>query len=468
MSVCLDSPFPIDIIPLAMSASSSTVDFSTGSVSAKIIAFAFPLFLGNLFQQLYNAADTLIVGNFLGPEALAALSSSGSLIFMLVGFFNGMAVGAGVVISHAFGAGDKERTERAIHSDIAFGIIAGIAITLFAVIFTPSILRWISTPESLLPLSSAYFRIYSAGIFFSVMYNILMGIMNALGDSRHPLYYLIISSVINIVLDLLFIAGFKMGVGSAAFATIISQAVSSILCFMRLVKGEAGMKIKLKAIHMDRKEMRGIITYGLPSGLQNSIIGFANTVVQASVNTFPSAAIAGFGVYGKIEGFVLLPITTLSLALTTFTAQTMGAGNFERTRSGIKTGMFMDVVSGEILGILLYITAPFLVSLFSSDPEVIMYGTKQSRIEALFYFLPAISHASAGILRGAGKAFVPMLVLLSAWCIFRVIFVRIVLLFSHSIMLIYIAYPVTWVLSSIIFIVYLFRGKWFSRKILVS
>ena len=447
-----------------MAVKSSNVDFSTGSIPARIMAFALPLFLGNLFQQLYNAADTLIVGNFLGPEALASVSSSGSLIFMMVGFFNGMAVGAGVVISHAFGAKDRERLEKAIHSDIAFGIIAGIVITVFAVIFTPLILRWISTPEDLLPLSSEYFRIYSAGIFFSVMYNILMGIMNALGDSRHPLYYLIISSLINIILDILFIAGFGMGVGSAAFATIISQAVSSVLCFMRLMRGEDGMRIRLRSIRIDRKELKAIISYGLPSGMQNSIVGLANTVVQASVNTFPAAAIAGFGVYGKIEGFVLLPITTFSLALTTFTAQTIGAGNLQRTRKGIKEGMAMDVISGEILGVLLFISAPFLVSLFSSDPDVIMYGARQARIEALFYFLPAISHGSAGILRGAGKAFVPMLVLLGSWCIFRVIFVRIALLFSHSIMLIYIAYPLTWLISSAVFILYLLCGRWLESR----
>ena len=442
-----------------MAASSSTVDFSTGSIPGKIVSFAFPLFLGNLFQQLYNAADTLIVGNFLGPEALAALSSSGSLIFMMVGFFNGLAVGAGVVISHAFGAGDKERTLRAIHSDIAFGIIAGIILTVFAVSFTPLILRWISTPDSLIDLSTDYFRIYSAGIFFSVMYNILMGVMNALGDSRHPLYYLIISSVINIVLDILFIAGFGLGVGSAAFATIISQAVSSLLCFIRLLKGEAGMRIRIREIRMDKREMRRILSYGFPSGLQNSIVGFANTVVQASVNTFPSAAIAGFGVYGKIEGFVLLPITSFSLALTTFVAQTTGAGNIDRTRQGMRLGLVMDAVSGEILGLLLFAFAPLLVRLFTDDADVIMYGTRQARIEALLYFLPAISHGSAGILRGCGKAFIPMLVLLSSWCIFRVIFVRVALLFSHSIMLIYLAYPITWVISSTVFIIYLRKGR---------
>ncbi len=440
-----------------MAGQRGVVDFSTGSIAGKILAFALPLFIGNLFQQLYNAADTLIVGNFLGSEALAAVSSSGSLIFMMVGFFNGMAVGAGVIISHAFGAKDSQRLEKAIYSDIAFGIIAGAVLTVLAVVFTPMILRLISTPESILPLSSDYFRIYSAGIFFSVMYNVLMGIMNALGDSRHPLYYLVISSIINIVLDLLFIAVFSMGVGSAAFATIVSQAVSSILCFIRLQRGVGDVRVNIRKIKLHGKELRGIISYGLPSGLQNSIIGLANTVVQASVNTFPAAAIAGFGVYGKIEGFVLLPITTFALALTTFVAQTTGSGNLERTRKGIREGMLIDVVSGEVLGILLFAAAPFVVSLFSSDPSVIEYGTKQARIEALFYFMPAISHASAGILRGKGKAIIPMFVLLGAWCIIRVVFVNIAMLFTHDIFFIYLVYPITWLISSITFLFILSR-----------
>lgn len=442
----------------------SIVDFTSGNIAKKILLFSFPLFLGNLFQQLYNAADTLIVGNFLGSDALAAVSSSGSLIFMMVGFFNGMAVGAGVVISHAAGAGDRQRAERAIHTDIAFGCIAGIAITLFAVIFTPKILRWIKTPDNLLPLSSDYFRIYSLGIFFSVLYNILMGIMNALGDSKHPLYYLIISSLINIVLDLFFIGVLGLGVGSAAFATILSQAVSSILCFIRLMKGIGGVRISIRSIRIAGRELKAIISSGLPSGLQNSIVGFANTVVQASVNTFPAAAIAGFGVYAKIEGFVLLPISTISLSLTTCVAQILGAGDIQRARTGARTGLLMDILSGEAVGVLLFLFAPFLFRLFSDDPDVVAFGVRQARIEAFFYFLPALSHGAAGILRGAGKAFVPMLVLLASWCVVRVLFIRVMLLLFNDINVIYTAYPVTWLVSSAVFLVFLLSGKYLQLK----
>ena len=436
------------------------VDFSTGSIAGKLIAFMLPLLLGNLFQQLYNAADTLIVGNFLGPDALAAVSSSGSLIFMMVGFFNGMAVGAGVVISRAYGAGDRNRLKRAISSDIAFGILAGLAITLFAVLFTPSILRWISTPDSLLPISAAYFRIYSAGIFFSVMYNVLMGVMNALGDSRHPLYYLIISSLINIVLDLLFVGVLGMGVGSAALATIVSQAASSLLCLRHLIKGVGDVSLDVRAIRLDARELRSIIRFGLPSGMQNSIVGFANTVIQASVNGFPAAAIAGFGVYAKIEGFVLLPITSFSLAFTTFIAQMTGSGDLRRARRGALEGMAMNLAVAELVGAVLFVSAPFLVGLFTSDEAVIAYGVRQARIEAFFYFLVAISHGSAGMLRGAGKAFVPMLVMLLSWCVIRVIYVRVMLSFHHDILVIYSAYPLTWLVSSLIFIAYLSRRRW--------
>ncbi len=439
---------------------SSEIDFTSGPLGRELVAFAMPLLLGNLFQQLYNAADSLIVGNFLGREALAAVSSSGPIIFMLVGFFNGLAAGAGVVISRAYGAHDGERLGRAIHTDTVFGIIAGIALTIVSVLFTPHILRLISTPEDIMKESIAYFRIYSAGIFFSVMYNILMGILNAVGDSRHPLYYLIFASVLNIVLDILFIGGFGMGVGSAAAATIISQAVSSLLCFLRLLRNPEPVGIRLRKLRMNRKELGNIVRFGFPAGVQNSVIGLANTVVQASINVFPAAVIAGAGVYYRIEGFVLLPITTLSLSLTTSVGQNLGAGRYDRALRVSKMGMAAASVIGEAVAVILFITAPLIMSLFSSDPDVIRAGTAQARTEALFYCLVGVSHSAAGMLRGAGKSAVPMAVILGSWCVFRVIFLRIALIFFPVPMTIYVTYPVTWLLSSLIFAVYLSRTDW--------
>ncbi len=436
------------------------IDFTEGSIGRKLLAFALPLFLGNLFQQLYNAADSLIVGNFLGREALAAVSSSAPIIFMLVGFFNGLAAGAGVVISRAYGAKDSERLQRAIHTDAAFGVAAGIALTIFAVLFTPVILRLISTPEEIMRESIVYFRIYSAGIFFSVMYNILMGIMNAVGDSRHPLYYLVFASLLNIVLDIILIGGFGMGVGAAAAATIISQALSSAMCFLRLIRSPFPIGIRIASMRIHRQELRNTVRFGFPAGFQNSIIGLANTIVQASINMFPAAVIAGAGVYGRIEGFILLPITTLSLALTTSIGQNLGAGRYDRALKVSRYGMLSSVIISEIIAALLFVSAPWLMSLFSSDPDVISAGSMQARIEAFFYCLVAVSHSAAGILRGAGKPAVPMAVMLGAWCVFRVIFVNIAISIYHSAIVIYITYPVTWLLSTIIFAVYLTRSNW--------
>ena len=249
-----------------------------GPIWRKIVTFAIPLFFGNLFQQLYNTADSLIVGNFLGSDALAAVSSSGSLILLLVGFFNGIAVGAGVVIARYFGAQDKENLSKAIHTDLAFGLVAGVLLTVIGLIMAPKILTWMGTPEDVLKNSVVYFRIYFCGSIAFVMYNIFVGIMQSVGDSRHPLIYLIISSIINIVLDLLFVGGFGWGVGSAALATIISQFVSAFLCLYRLMRLQTDYRVELKKIRFHKRHLKMIISYGLPSGLQNSIIAFANAV----------------------------------------------------------------------------------------------------------------------------------------------------------------------------------------------
>ena len=436
------------------------IDLLHGGIRSNLIRFALPLFLGNLFQQLYNAADSLIVGNFLGSEALAAVSSSSPLIFMMIGFFNGVAIGAGVVISKAFGAKDDEALEKAVHTDIAFALLSGVLLTIFATLFTPSILALMKTPEDIMPSSIAYFRVYSMGIIFSLLYNFLMGIMNAVGDSRHPLYYLIISSFTNVVLDILFVGVMGYGVGSAALATIISQALSSVLCFIRLLRIDEKYRIELRKIRIDKDTLKDIIRFGLPSGVQNSVIGFANTIVQTNINTFSSFAVAGSGAYSKIEGFAFLPITSFSLALTTFISQNLGAGEYERAKKGAFFGIMCSIVLAQLIGILFYIFAPPLIALFNDNPDVIAFGTRQARIESLFYLFLALSHAISGVLRGSGKASVPMIIMFSVWCFLRVVFITFALHFIHVIEIIYIAYPFTWTVSSILFIIYIRRADW--------
>lgn len=443
-----------------MSSTTSTLDFTQGSLGKNIIKFSVPLFLGNLFQQLYNAADSLIVGNTLGSKALASVASSGSLIFMMVGFFNGLAIGAGVVISKYFGARNHERLKKAIHTDLAFGLVAGLFLTVFGVLLTPSILRWMRTPADIMQGSVTYFRIYSFGILFCVMYNITMGIMNATGDSRHPLIYLMISSATNIVLDLFFIKVLHWGVGGAAAATTIGQALSFVLCMIRLIRTNEVYKVYLKEIRFDIPLLKEIVRYGLPSGIQNSVIAIANVFVQSNYNTFSSIAVAGIGAYMKIEGFAFIPINAFVAAITTCIGQNLGAGEHQRAKQGARFGIIVCMALAESIGLLEFIFAKHLIGLFNSDPEVIAYGVRQIHVESLFYCLLALSHSIAGVMRGAGKAKVPMFVMLGVWCIFRVLYISVAMSISHTVELVFAAYPITWTISSIIFLIYMLRSDW--------
>ena len=431
-----------------------------GSIEKHLISFAVPLFLGNLFQQLYNTADSLIVGNFLGSEALASVSSSSNLIFLMIGFFNGIAVGAGVVVARAFGAGDKKGLHTAIHTILAFGLVAGVVLTLLGVLLAPQILVWMGTPESILAGSVSYFRIYFLGSIPFVLYNICVGILQSVGDSRHPLYYLMVSSVVNILLDLLFVAGFKMGVGSAAAATAISQLVSAALCFVRLCRTDDVYRVTLRDIRFDIPMLGKIIRNGLPAGCQNSIIAFANVIVQTNINAFGEIAVAGQGVYAKIEGFGFLPITCFAMALTTFISQNLGAGEYDRAKKGARFGILCSMAIAEIIGLAIFLGAPFLMWLFDRNPDVIASGVGRAQADCLFYFLLAFSHCIAGIMRGAGKASVPMVVMLISWCVIRVAYITVAIRFIPSIQIIYWAYPITWAISSVIFLVYFLKSDW--------
>lgn len=433
---------------------------TSGPIGRQILAFAFPLFLGNLFQQLYNTADSLIVGNFIGSNALAAVSSSGSLIFLLVGFFAGISTGAGVVIARYFGAKDYERMERAIHTTVAFGIVAGACLMLAGILFTPIILQLMGTPSEVLPSSILYFRIYFCGSMAFVLYNICVGIMQSVGDSRHPLYYLMFSSVVNVVLDLFFVAVLHLGVGSAAAATVISQFLSVTLSLFRLTRVKEEYRVNIRRIRFDLPMLKEVIRNGLPTGFQNSIIAIANVVVQSNINAFGKMAVAGCGSYSKIEGFGFLTINCFVMALTTFISQNLGAREYERVKKGTRFGILCSVTIAELTGIVIYLLAPYLIACFNSDPEVVAYGVTQARTVTLFYCLLSYSHCLAGIFRGVGHSGVPMVVMLVCWCIVRVSYITLVVRFIPKIGVIFWAYPLTWCLSGIIFTIYFFKVDW--------
>lgn len=438
----------------------SNTRMTEGPIWKRIIMFALPLFLGNLFQQLYNTADSLIVGNFLGSDALAAVSSSGSLIFLMVGFFNGIAMGAGVVVARYYGARQIGHVQRAIHTDIAFGLSAGTALTVIGLLLAPKLLVWMGTPADVMPNSILYFRIYFCGSLAFVMYNVLVGILQSVGDSRHPLYYLIISSLINIALDLLFVGVFRFGVGSAALATIISQFVSAALCLRRLLHSPEEYRVSIRKIRFDMSMLQQIIKNGLPSGIQNSIISLANVVVQSNINSFGKMAMAGCGAYSKIEGFGFLPVTCFSMALTTFVSQNLGAKQYDRAKKGARFGILCSITLAEIIGVCIYVFSPWLIAAFNNDPEVIAFGVQQARTITLFYFLLSFSHCMAGIFRGAGKATVPMFTMMVCWCFIRVTYITVAVKIVPVIRTVFWAYPLTWSLSSVVFLIYFLKADW--------
>lgn len=442
----------------------TTQPMTQGAIWKRITYFALPILLGNLFQQMYNTADSLIVGNFLGKNALAAVSSTGSLIFMLIGFLSGISIGAGVVIARYYGGNKEEELRMAVHTTVAFGLVAGVVMTAVGVGLSPQILRWMDTPENVMHNSQLYLGIYFMGSLGSVMYNICVGILQAVGDSRHPLYYLIISSVINVTLDLFFIAVLGMGVDGAALATIIAQYISAALCLWRLLRVKENYRVELRSIRFHWEMLKRVVRFGLPSGIQNSIIAIANVVVQSNINHFGDAAMAGVGAYSKIEGFGFLPITSFTMAMTTFVGQNLGANEIDRAKRGARFGALVSVLMAELIGVAVFALAPLLIAAFDTSPDVIAYGVEKSRTSGLFYFLLAFSHAMASILRGAGKAMVPMFVMMVCWCIIRVAFLAIAVPMTGDIQMVYWVYPLTWFLSSVTFLWYYRRMDW-SRTI---
>lgn len=439
---------------------SQAKDMTTGNPYSLMLSFAFPVFLSQVFQQLYNTADAFIVGKFLGTGPLAAVTSSGTLIFLLVSFFIGAAMGGGVVISRYFGAGDGETVSKAIHTLLALGLVCGVALTAAGVAFTPTLLRWMNTDPNVMPSAVEYFRYYFMGGLALVLYNFCRSIMNALGDSRRPLYYLIFSSILNIVLDVLFIGGFHWGVWSAAVATVISQAASVVLCLIYLTKKGNLYTVELKKLRFHKDLLIEMIRYGLPSGVQNSVIGLANVIVQSQINSFGEYAMAAYGTHAKVEGFGFLPITSFNMAATTFISQNLGAHQYERAKKGARFSILAAVLLAEAIGVCIYIFAPQLIGLFDQTPEVIALGVRQARTVALFYFLLAFSHSVAAVCRGAGKAFVPMFVMLAIWCVLRIIYIALVMYFTGEIGYIYWAYPLTWSISSVIYLVYYLKSDW--------
>ena len=434
-----------------------------GVIWKEILLFSIPLLLGNLFQQLYNAVDSVVVGNYIGAQALAAVGSSAPVINLLVSFFMGLAVGAGVIISRYFGARKKEELHIAVHTSLALTFAAGLVMTLIGVLISPYVLQWVGTPSDVMESSVLYLRIYFLGILSVMVYNMGSGILRAVGDSRNPLYFLIVSSVTNIILDMLFVIVFHMGIAGVGWATLIAQTISAVLTMLLLMRTKEEYQVKLKHIRFHKHMLYEIVRLGLPSGLQNAIVSFSNVFVQSNINAFGSLAMAGCGSYTKIDGFAILPVMSYSMALTTFTGQNMGAKKYDRVKQGAKTGILMSVITIVCISALLLMLGPNVLAIFSSDPTVINYGLYMMHVLAPGYIFLAISHAFNGIIRGAGITTVPMIVMVTCWCGLRMAWILTSVPLFHDIGVVFMGWPLTWIASALWLFLYYRKGKWMTR-----
>ena len=443
--------------------SKQSVNLLQGDIKSGLLRFALPLFLGQVFQQMYNMVDALVVGNLCGENALAAVTSTGSLIFLIVGFFGGVYGGVGVVIARCFGAGDDDQLKRSVGTAVLGTLISGAFLTLLGVFGSPVLLRWMDTPPEVMGDAVDYLGIYFTGILFVVLYNSATGIFQAIGDSKRPLYYLIISSVLNVVLDLLFVGPMGMGVKGAALATVIAQGLSAGLAFFRLSRAQGAWRVTLKGLCLDKPLLKEMLRIGLPSGVQNSVIAFANVMVQSSVNVCGSAAMAGNGAFIKLEGFAFIPVNAFGAACTTFVSQNIGARQFDRVKKGAKFSVVFSCGCAVVIGIVFFAFAPQFIGLFGKSPEAIASGVLRARICTPFYLLLACSHGIAAVCRGAGYSKVPMYVMLGAWCVLRVTYITIVTRLFHDISLVYAAYPMTWAVSTACFLWYYNKSHWLER-----
>ena len=431
-----------------------------GNIWKQLILFSIPLLLGNLFQQLYNAVDSVIVGQFVSSQALAADGSSFPLINLLISFFMGLSLGAGVVVSKYFGARDIDNMRKSIHSSIVITFIIGVIMTFVGILACPIILRWMQTPSDVINDSIVYLQIYFGGILFTMIYNIGSGILRAVGDTKRPLYFLIICSIINIILDLLFIIFFKMGIAGAAYATVISQAISAILTMLLLINTSNEYKISFKELKLYREQTKEIIRVGIPSGIQNAVVAISNVIVQSNINSFDWVAMAGCSACQKLDGFAIMPVLSFSMAFTTFTGQNIGAKRYDRVKQGAKIGLILSLSTIICISATLLYFDEQLLSIFSDDPEVIKYGLMMMHTLIPMYFLLTITHALNGIIRGAGKTKVPMLVMIVCWCCMRMAWILTTVPLFNDIQFVFYGWPITWAASSLWLIIYFCSHKW--------
>lgn len=439
-------------------------DLTQGNIVKSIIWFSIPLLVGNLFQQLYNAVDSYVVGNYVGKAALAAVGASTPVINMLIGFFMGIATGAGVVIAQYYGANDTKRMRKSIHSSMALTLVMAMLLTIIGLVCTNPLLHAIGVPSDVFDQASQYLAIYFGGITFTLIYNMGAGILRAIGDSKRPLYFLVIASVINIILDFLFVKVFQWGVAGAGVATLIAQGISAVMVVFILMYTKESYQLVIKEISFDKEMLTRIIKIGLPTGIQQSIVSLSNVIVQSYVNVYGSSVIAGYSVTVKIDGFVNLPLQAFNMAVTTFVGQNIGAKKYDRVKKGAYITYILATITIGIFVVVMYFFGKDFIAIFNQEKEVIEAGRLMQLIFLPFYLFLPINQIINGVLRGAGKSTIPMYIMVFSFVILRQIYLFIITRFTSSVAYVFFGWPVTWIVSSIIFLVYYYKVDWLNVK----
>lgn len=437
---------------------------TSGSIWKTIVLFAIPLIFGNLLQQTYNTIDSMIVGNYVGSNALAAVGSSTALINLFISFAQGISVGSGIIVAQSLGSNKLKDVKLSVHTSLAIALVLGAIISILGYIFAPWLLMKMETPKEVMAESIDYLRVFSMGLIFNVLYNMEAGILNAVGNSKRSLLYLAIASMINVILDILFIEFFAMGVSGAAIATNISQGLSALLALLFLMRVPEIYKVRLKKIKLNGDMALRIIKVGIPTAVQGTVISFSNVIMQSSVNVFGPMTMAGFGAFIKIDGFNILPVLSLSLAITTFAGQNYGGGKIDRVKKGMWMTLSMSIIYTIISGTMLYTFAPKAIALFTKDQAVIEAGVLATKFFCPFYFLLAIMHSLAGTVRGTGKTVPPMIIMLLSLCLFRILAAKFVIPHYNTIENVYMLYPISWLIGAVLMVAYTFKAKWIEES----
>lgn len=439
-------------------------DILTGSIPKQLLLFFLPIWFGTLFQQLYNTADTLIVGNFVGTNALAAVGATGAFVNLLVGLFVGLCSGAGVVIAQSWGAHDPEAVDRQVHTALVLSVGLGALLTVLGFASATPMMRLMGTPEEILADAALYLRIYSLGMIPQMLYNMGTNILRAIGDSKRPLYFLIAASLVNIVLDVVFIAVFGWGVAGAALATVLSQVASAVLT-LRCIAGSEGTPwhIRAEKLRLHTEVLAAICMIGIPAAAQSAMYNVSNMLIQSSMNSFGTSTIAAWGVYGKIDFVFWMTINSLGIAITTFAGQNFGARQYDRVRNGVRVCMAMAAGVTLVISAVFYNAAEPLFRLFSQDDEVIAVGVGMMHVLTPVYITYISIEVLSGALRGCGDVRVPTLITVFFVCGLRVLWLTLMVPRYHTIATVELSYPLTWTLASLLFILYYKRGGWLNR-----